>query len=143
MSRSVALCETTSTFCSSWPTTISRMTGRARASTPTPDSPSWGANVKGSASQAAYSSGKRSSTSRRVSPSQRPWLISRRPSRWMGGEAVGLGQDRGRLHRAAERAAVDGLDPVVGEALGQAAHLIAVPVGELHAHRAREAVLGP
>jgi hypothetical protein len=40
-----------------WLTTISRMTGRARARTLMPDSPPSGANVNGSDSQEVYSSG--------------------------------------------------------------------------------------
>ena len=53
-----------------------------------------------------------------------------------------LGQDAGRLHGAAERAAVDGGDAVVRRALGQAPHLPPALVGEVDADRAREAVLG-
>ena len=49
-SRIVALCDTTITFSSGWRETISRITGSARASTATPDSPPSGANVKGSSS---------------------------------------------------------------------------------------------
>ena len=57
------------------------------------------------------------------------------------GEAVRLGQDGGRLHGAAQRAAIDGADAVVGEALGQPSNLHAALVGEVHPHRPREAVL--
>ena len=122
--------------------TISRITGSARASTATPDSPASGANVNGSASQAAYSSGKRVSTSWRVSPSQRPWLISRRPSRSIGCEAVRPPDDRGGLERARERAGVDGGDRFVREPLGEARRLPAPLVGQIDADRAGEAVLG-
>ena len=55
-----------------WRRTVSRSTGSARAMTLSPDSPPCGAKVKGSASQAAYSSGKLYSTSARRSPSHRP-----------------------------------------------------------------------
>ena len=53
-------------------TTISRITGSARASTFRPDSPPSGANVNGSASQAAYSSANASRPRCARRPSQRP-----------------------------------------------------------------------
>ncbi|MFO0674097.1 MAG: hypothetical protein U0235_31530 [Polyangiaceae bacterium] len=68
----VALWETIAMCLPTFAATIVRTAGSARAITFTPGSPPSGANVNGSRSHAAYSSGKRDSTSPRVSPSQRP-----------------------------------------------------------------------
>jgi hypothetical protein len=55
---------------------------------------------------------------------------------------MGTRDDLGRLHRAPERAAVDGADGVLGQTLGQASGLEAAVLGKLDADGPGEAILG-
>src|SRR5664280_22915 len=75
--RIVALCETTRNVRPACAATSPMSAGSARAVTASPLSPPSGANVYGSESQRAYSSGQSASTSRRAFVSQRPGEISR------------------------------------------------------------------
>ena len=126
-----------------WATTISRITGRARASTARPDSRALGGEREGVGLPGLVLA--RKALLDLLPREPLPAAVADLPQAVPvdGDEAVRPGEDVRGLHRAAERAAVDGADRVVGQALGQAADLGTALVGQVHAHRAREAVPRP
>ena len=135
----MALWETIRMLSAACSRTMSINTGKARAVTASPLSPPTGANVYGSFSHAAASSGKACSTSLRVICSQRPCEISQ-PIARLHFQAVRLSQDLRGLYGPSERRSVNRFDIFPGKTGRQPPHLFAPFIRKLDIRRAGKAI---